>query len=704
VDEDGDGYIAVEKGGEDCNDQDPSIHPGADERCDGVDNNCDGELDGPDSVDAVVSYVDADGDGFGAEQDELERCPDSEGFSTVDGDCDDADAQRFPGALDRGLEDRNCDGWYPGTRSTGPQHFCGIKDGSVRCYGRDNSGQVSDAPSGEFVQVSAGGQSNTANNHSCALDESGAISCWGDDEYEQVSGAPESGTYQWVATGNLHTCALGTDRTPTCWGDASAGALMVPEALELETLEVGGFHSCGLESTGTVRCWGLDNFEQVSQPDGVIAEKVVTGQYHTCVLQDGGISCWGYDTVKQVTDTPTATDFVDLVAGGYHNCGQHADGTLTCWGKSDEGQSTPPEGVRLTALIARDEQTCGLDEQGFLRCWGLNDYGQAPRCLGSLWPDVDEPQNLSDIGLYADVATHQLADSIKEYAPRFSLWSDGSEKGRWVYLPECASIDNSDENGWKFPVGTRLYKEFKVDDKRVETRMIEFMTPDGDNAYDDGVLYVAYLWNADESEATLWDPDAGTNNAAAYAAGFTHDVPSRFQCQQCHGGTGLGGVPSRVLGFSAIQLTGTDGVNMASLSDGGWLTHPNVDGVPVPGDATAQAALGTLHANCGNCHNALGEGVYIPGGFDLMLSVGATDVTETGTWQTAVDVQSTRYLAVPMRILAGDPENSSVYVRMKHRAADPVDGLEFPQMPPLGTKIQDVTGLSDVEAWILSLE
>ena len=41
IDNDGDGYVE----GEDCNDEDPAIHPGAVERCDQVDNNCDGITD-----------------------------------------------------------------------------------------------------------------------------------------------------------------------------------------------------------------------------------------------------------------------------------------------------------------------------------------------------------------------------------------------------------------------------------------------------------------------------------------------------------------------------------------------------------------------------------------------------------------------------------------------------------------------------------
>ncbi len=48
VDADNDGYNAASCGGNDCNDNNASIHPGATETCDGLDNDCDGLTDGAD--------------------------------------------------------------------------------------------------------------------------------------------------------------------------------------------------------------------------------------------------------------------------------------------------------------------------------------------------------------------------------------------------------------------------------------------------------------------------------------------------------------------------------------------------------------------------------------------------------------------------------------------------------------------------------
>lgn len=62
IDADGDGYSDAACGGADCNDQDMTIHPGAPEVCNGVDENCDGQID--EGVLATF-YDDSDGDGYG---------------------------------------------------------------------------------------------------------------------------------------------------------------------------------------------------------------------------------------------------------------------------------------------------------------------------------------------------------------------------------------------------------------------------------------------------------------------------------------------------------------------------------------------------------------------------------------------------------------------------------------------------------------
>ena len=104
------GYVANRS---DCNDLDAESHPGAEEVCDGVDNDCDGVTDGEDATDALTWYEDGDGDGYGTTASLQTACDPPAGYALHDGDCDDADPAYHPGAAEADCTDSNdynCDG------------------------------------------------------------------------------------------------------------------------------------------------------------------------------------------------------------------------------------------------------------------------------------------------------------------------------------------------------------------------------------------------------------------------------------------------------------------------------------------------------------------------------------------------------------------------------------------------------------------
>jgi MYXO-CTERM domain-containing protein len=102
-----DPYTADRSG--DCDDTNPAIHRDATETCDGVDNDCDDDID--EELPSFELYIDDDLDGFGDPSSKVVDCGELPGLVKDGTDCDDSRPEAFPGAdeLCNGL-DEDCDG------------------------------------------------------------------------------------------------------------------------------------------------------------------------------------------------------------------------------------------------------------------------------------------------------------------------------------------------------------------------------------------------------------------------------------------------------------------------------------------------------------------------------------------------------------------------------------------------------------------
>jgi len=127
---DGDGFTADI----DCDDTDRTINPGAPERCNEVDDNCDGVID-VDAIDKVHLYEDADNDGYGNVETLIKVCKVGaeplQGSDVDPGDCDDQDREVNPSMVEVcwDQQDNDCNGlpdecsWSSAVNLEEPQFF-----------------------------------------------------------------------------------------------------------------------------------------------------------------------------------------------------------------------------------------------------------------------------------------------------------------------------------------------------------------------------------------------------------------------------------------------------------------------------------------------------------------------------------------------------------------------------------------------------
>jgi hypothetical protein len=313
------------------------------------------------------------------------------------------------------------------------------------------------------------------------------------------------------------------------------------------------------------------------------------------------------------------------------------------------------------------------------------------------------PPRLADTGLYEDFAARKLHRDVLGFSPQYPLWTDGASKRRWIRLPPGTAIDASNPRSWRFPLGTKLWKEFAYR-QRVETRFMELTAA--------GWTYATYVWTEDGGDAVL-APERGV--AAAYvrtSGDVRHDIPGVLDCKACHQGR-----DSEVLGFELLQLspdrdplaphaTSNPGdVDLAALAERGLVRGLPASLATDPPRVAARtprerAALGYLHGNCSSCHNSSGPLASL--GMSLVAPVAGSGAVpaERGARETAVGVESEYRLAATgrtaPRIAPGDPAGSLLVQRMSSRHASM-------QMPPLGTSTVDAEAVSLVSSWIRQL-
>ena len=185
ADADGDGWAACEE----CDDTDAGVNPSATESCNGVDDDCDGTVDGDDAVDAATWYTDADGDGYGDAGSSSVACDRPAGSLADDSDCDDTAAGVNPGAVEtcNGVDD-DCDGTVDDGASDGTTWYA---DADGDGYGDSTSTTTAcDAPAGYVAGGSDCDDTDAAYNPGAteACDDPADYNCDGSVAYADADG------------------------------------------------------------------------------------------------------------------------------------------------------------------------------------------------------------------------------------------------------------------------------------------------------------------------------------------------------------------------------------------------------------------------------------------------------------------------------------------------------------------------------------
>ncbi len=322
------------------------------------------------------------------------------------------------------------------------------------------------------------------------------------------------------------------------------------------------------------------------------------------------------------------------------------------------------------------------------------------------WP----PKSLSAFNLFmGNGAAQEPVAGVVPYDLNTPLFSDYSEKYRFIRLPPGTKAAYHADEAFEFPIGTVIAKTFAYprdmnDTARgrrlLETRILEHRP--------EGWIGLPYVWNDEQTEAVLevagdtvdvaWKHTDGSERKNNYL------IPNSNQCKGCHRVEG-NDQPMRPIGPTARQLNrdfayadGTDN-QLARWSRLGMLSDlPTADQWPhlaVWNDAKSgtvdQRARAWLEINCAHCHSTSGPAKN--SGLDLRYT--QTDPTMYGVFKSPVaagkGTGNRLYDIVP-----GKPDQSILMYRI---ASDQPQVM----MPELGKRMVHTEAVELIREWIAAM-
>jgi alpha-tubulin suppressor-like RCC1 family protein len=311
-----------------------------------------------------------------------------------------------------------------------------LSDSTVRCWGRNASGQIGDGTTDdrahpvEITALRGARRVVIGDDHACAVLGDASAVCGGKNEHGQLGDgtttsrktpAPVSviSDVQDLALSAKSTCALLLSKKVYCWGagELAGNGSVAPSTKPVEVIGLAAVTEiaatedvvCARQSSGDTKCWGTNGAATAGVGDNLprttptkiegAYSQLATGGGAVCAVRFGdGANCWGdgsfkqfgYATTGYVVAPAAATAFPvvkQVYVGGGFVCGAGIDGIVSCAGANDSGQlgdgsnidhstAAPVKGLgAVTVFRAGIAHACAIVGSD-VRCWGANGSGQ----------------------------------------------------------------------------------------------------------------------------------------------------------------------------------------------------------------------------------------------------------------------------------------------------------------------------------------
>ena len=284
------------------------------------------------------------------------------------------------------------------------------------------------------------------------------------------------------------------------------------------------------------------------------------------------------------------------------------------------------------------------------------------------------PARLSDFRFFVDGRSNAR---VAPYALISPLFSDYTDKDRFVFVPAGRTASYAADGRVLFPVGSAIIKTFRSGRTKIETRVLLHREA--------GWVALPYVWQGDDAVLKR----AGTRVPVTVAGrAIDYAVPNVNQCKECHASNGKL-VP---IGPKASNLQPGDTAHWRKT---GLLTG-SANAVPFPRFDDSRAPVASrarayLDVNCAHCHSPAGSA----SNSGLYLSWETTDPTALGIAKTPV-AAGRGSGGFAYAIDPGQPGRSIMVHRMK--STEP--GVA---MPELGRATMHDEGVKLVSDWIATM-